>query len=82
MAIKSLMRLKELKEAYLEAVACVNFYWLEVLDILWFEEHVSGNTLLLMALEWISSEDDSLEDDLEWVGRHHRACSCHDVNTF
>ena len=35
---------------YLEAILCIDFNRLEVLDVFWLKEHVSSNALFLVTL--------------------------------
>lgn len=66
----------------LETISSVDFHWSEVLDVLWIKEHISSDALLLVALQWVSGEDDPLQDDLERVGWHDAACRRHDIDTI
>ena len=54
----------------LQPIFGVNFDRSEILDVFRFEEHVPDHSLLFVALERITRQYDSLQDNLEWVWGH------------
>jgi hypothetical protein len=53
----------------------VKLYGSEILNIFGVKEHVANDRFLLVALEWVSSEQDALENDSHGVRRHHYSSS-------
>lgn len=51
---------------------------LEVFNIFAVEEHVSNGSSLLVDLDRVTSENDSLGDDARWIGREE-ASHCYQV---
>ena len=48
----------------LETILCVELHRFKVLDVFGFEEHPAGSTLLLVAFQRVTGQDDPLEDHL------------------
>lgn len=72
--------MNERKGTYLESILRVQLDRLEVLDVFGLKEHVADDGSLLVALEWIACKNDSLQNDLQRVWRHHDAGGDCDVN--
>jgi hypothetical protein len=55
----------------LESIFGIELDWLEVLDVFGLEKHISDNTFLFMALEWVTSKNNTLQDNFKRIRWHH-----------
>ena len=67
MAFHESMGAERIFDVTTETCLSVELDWLEILDVLWVEEHVPYGSPFLVAAQWVASEDNSLEDDLQRV---------------
>ena len=50
---------------------CIELHRFEILNVFGVEEHVPDGCFLLVTTERVTGQDDSLQDNLEWIWREH-----------